>query len=101
MSNMKRTNRLMLVATFIACVFISSMNITVGKVIAYPGLRPDLPCDHHQYPSACAPSKQPVNPYRRGCEKLNRCRRDPPPPISRKMLIRAQFIYNNAYNQSP
>jgi len=89
----------MLVATFIACVFISSMNMTVGKVIGYPGLKPDLPCDHHRYPSACAPSEQPVNPYRRGCSKIHRCRRDSPPaPISRKMLIRGQLIYNNAYN---
>lgn len=62
------------------------MNMTVGKAIGYPGMGHDLPCDPHQSSSACPPV-QPVNPYTPGCEYSHRCRRGPPPPVSRKMLI--------------
>lgn len=75
------------VAMLVAFVFISSMNMAVGKVIGYPAIGRNMPCDPYQSSSACPP-EEPVNPYKRGCEKSRRCRGGvrPPPPVFRKML---------------
>lgn len=75
----------MLVAIFIAFVFISSMNMSTGKEIGYPGMGHDALCDPKDLTRPCPP-KQAVNPYTPGCEKSHRCRGGPPPPVSRKML---------------
>lgn len=68
----------MLVAIFIAFVFISSINGTVGTVIGYPAIRRGGAiriCDGND-PALCQLPK-PTSPYRRGCEVGTRCKRPP------------------------
>ncbi|AEE83019.1 hypothetical protein [Arabidopsis thaliana] len=85
MSILKETKRFMVVAMFIACVFISNnMNVAVANEIGYPGMgRGDRQpgCDHGN-----CPPDQPANPYHRGCEKSKRCRGPDPPALPRKMI---------------
>ncbi|CAN7003069.1 unnamed protein product [Brassica rapa subsp. trilocularis] len=78
MSNLKGTNRVMVVAILIAaCVFMIS-NPAAGKFIGYPPIRGgDQPpgCS-----SGTCPPPQPVNPYKPGCPPEGRCRHVPPGP---------------------
>ncbi|XP_006286438.2 protein RALF-like 28 [Capsella rubella] len=84
MSILKGRQKLMLVTIFIACVVISNMNVAAARVITYPtiGRGDPLPdCDHGK----CPP--QQVAPYRRGCERSQRCR-GPPGGRNRKNRVR-------------
>ncbi|CAH8272982.1 unnamed protein product [Arabidopsis lyrata] len=84
MSILKGTKRYIAVAIFIACLFISNMNVAAANVIGYPPIKggDDQPgCDHGK-----CPPKQPANPYHRGCEKTNRCRGPSPPVPPQKMI---------------
>ncbi|CAA0235064.1 Protein RALF-like 3 [Arabidopsis thaliana] len=89
MSNLRGTNRFILVAVLVSFVFLSIMNAEARKEIGYPKQRfgedrtnpyeeitPPIigGCDPKN-PQTCLP-KQPANPYRRGCLKITRCQRD-------------------------
>lgn len=88
MSNLKETNRFVVGAILVSCVFISIMSVEARKKLGFPGLgfgesranpyppppvTPTPVCDP-KFPETCPP-KQPVNPYRRGCQVITRCRR--------------------------
>ncbi|EOA37772.1 hypothetical protein CARUB_v10012633mg [Capsella rubella] len=87
MSNLRGTSRLIrLMAILVSFVFIISiMNVEAGREIGYPKkgfagedrtnpYAPIKPVCDPKNPKTCP--KQPANPYRRGCSKITRCRRD-------------------------
>ncbi|XP_019094436.1 PREDICTED: protein RALF-like 2 [Camelina sativa] len=75
MSSLKAT-RFVLVAIFVlSCVFMNIMKVEAQKRIGYPAIgRGRAPGCSPKYPSTCRP-KQPVNQYKRGCNKNTRCKR--------------------------
>ncbi|CAH8253292.1 unnamed protein product [Arabidopsis lyrata] len=70
--------RPMLVAILVlSCVFMNIMKVEAQKEIGYPAIGRDGAhgCSP-KYPSVPCRPKQPENPYKRGCEKITRCKRD-------------------------